>query len=231
MYTTSPHVKRHIFALPEGQLFATRDLLSYGPRHAVDKALQRLVKAGWIMRLARGIFMKTIDAKTEHMLPTVAQIAAIKAAAFGKQLFIHGKNAASHLKLGLFDNDEPTFLVTGYSSCFCCKAKEGKMVRVHFRSSNAVASKLGDSKLGLIMRGIRQVGKEKLEPLILEKATRGLNRPERQKWRESIKWMPKWMTDLYWRLMRPTKTAMEQPRVSVSLLEDLFELKPGSLAH
>src|ERR1700691_4404370 len=103
---TSSVIRRHIAGLGEGRAFSTRDLLSYGRRAAVDQALYRMVKNGDIIRLARGVFCKwSLKAK----LPSMQQVIETKARAFGRQLFVHGADAAQ--KLGLIEdgNGEITF--------------------------------------------------------------------------------------------------------------------------
>ncbi len=75
MYTAT-FIRRHIFQLPAGQLFATRHLLAYGSRAAVDQALYRLVRSGVIVRLARGVFVRQ---EAGAGLPSALQVAAVKA--------------------------------------------------------------------------------------------------------------------------------------------------------
>ncbi|HEY9680728.1 MAG TPA: DUF6088 family protein [Oculatellaceae cyanobacterium] len=74
-------IYRHITRLAPTEIFATRDMLIYGTRGAVDSALSRLVESGFIQRLARGIFVREIPKDLN-----IEDIAIAKAKAFKIQL-------------------------------------------------------------------------------------------------------------------------------------------------
>ena len=142
----SAKIRQHVFNLPENEPFATRDLLEYGPRDAVDKAIQRLLKDEVIMRVARGIFVKPVYEMGVLKLPTLAQIAQTKARAFGRRLSSAGADALAVIES---DNQEPAFVSSGSSSSFLCRSADFGQVRVHFRCASALAKRGGDSALGL----------------------------------------------------------------------------------
>lgn len=91
---TKTLILAHIYSLPDGTPFSTRDLLNYGLRNTIDRTMHFLVKAGEIMRLARGVFMKPAEE-----VPSAEEIAATKARAFGKEIYIPGRDAARKMKL------------------------------------------------------------------------------------------------------------------------------------
>lgn len=82
-------IRKHLSLLKPGEIFTTRDLLSYGRRSAVDKTLVLMVQSGYLTRLAFGVFVVTHTSKPFY---TVAEIVERKALAFGKVLYIHGSN-------------------------------------------------------------------------------------------------------------------------------------------
>jgi hypothetical protein len=109
-------VKRYINLLPEGQIFTTRDVLQFGMRAAVDKALQRLIFKDFIVRLARGVFVKEGSRRTIY---SDLEIAHAKAAAFGRRILL--------APIAVADPDsrnfgEPTcnqtFYIDGHTSSF-----------------------------------------------------------------------------------------------------------------
>ena len=51
---TISSIQRFISALPKNRIFTTREVLIFGTRGAVDRALGRLVKTERIVRLATG---------------------------------------------------------------------------------------------------------------------------------------------------------------------------------
>ena len=57
----SQSIRQHITRLGRTEPFTTKDFLTYGPRSSVDQALSRLVKMGYIVRLAPGVFAREND--------------------------------------------------------------------------------------------------------------------------------------------------------------------------
>jgi len=90
---TTHRIKRHLAKLPNGSIFPTRLFLPHGYRAAVDRCLARLVTQGRIVRVTRGVFMKTIP-EQNLPLPSIEEVARIKARAFGREIFVHGATAA-----------------------------------------------------------------------------------------------------------------------------------------
>jgi hypothetical protein len=193
-------VKRHIMKLRANEPFATRDLLSYGKRNAVDKTLQRMVKKGWILRLARGVFVKPSPDGDRLKLPSLREIARTKARAFGKELFVHGGNAAQHFQLSVALPQQPTFLASGHSTSFRCTCLEFKDTRIHFKSASPRAVKLGDGVAGQVIRAFRLMGTRQFDYSIWRKVRSTLNRSQCKELDDAIKWMPTWMSDVYWRM-------------------------------
>ena len=93
---TSSYVRRHINRLAPNVIFATRDLLSYGKRASIDQALCRLVKRGYIIRLAHGLFRRE---GSNAPLPPILEVAKYKAAAFGKIIIADNNNIGSEHKI------------------------------------------------------------------------------------------------------------------------------------
>ena len=86
------YIRRHVSNLLDGQIFTTRDCLKYGTRQNVDNALYRCVKERWIIRISRGVFTRY---SSKFEFPSFAEIARIKAEAFGKKLLAHGADLAA----------------------------------------------------------------------------------------------------------------------------------------
>lgn len=125
MWTTS-YIRRHIAKLKTNELFVSRDFLVYGTRYAIDNALSMMVKTQEIVRVARGVFMKTVY---PLRLPSAFQVARVKALAFGKQIYEHGANAALEFGLNAKIHGQPTFATTGRTTSFAF----GK-TRIHLKA-------------------------------------------------------------------------------------------------
>jgi len=185
MATTS-NIRRHIFRLPKGRPFTTRDLLGYGSRSAVDHALFRLVKSGMIVRLARGVFVM-VDAMSQ--IPTVLEVARVKARSFGKQIAVHGADAAHALGLPVPANGQTTYATDGCSSSF----RYGNVV-IHFKRVSHRKFLLGDGRSGLLLRALWHLGPNVCNRNTVKEAGSNLMRTDRRELRELICLIPDWIS-------------------------------------
>ena len=188
MYT-STFIRRHIFLLPRGTIFSTRELLNYGRRSAVDQCLYRLVKIGRITRLAWGLFMNECP---DFASPSALKVATEKARAFGKQILSDAADAAKLLGLTAFGNKKITYAINGHSSSF--KYRE---IRIHFKGICARKMSLGDGPIGLAIKALWQIGKENCDQYAMAAVTEKFNRPELLQFRQSCHLMPTWMTNIF----------------------------------
>lgn len=197
MYT-SAQIRWHISRMGDGELFATRDLLSYGPRQAIDKAIQRMIKRKMIIRLARGVFMKALYIKGKLSLPPLIDIVRTKAVAFGKRIYTHGRDAANAFNIVLSGNSAPTFAASGYSSKFRCQSAEFEAVTVHFKGTSPRDQKLRDTIAGQVIRALRYLGAKSVDQSVWLKTMRGLSKQQHRELKASLKWMPEWMASYWW---------------------------------
>lgn len=133
-------------SLAKGTLFATRDCLNFGIRNTVDKALSRLVKIGYIMRIARGVFARS---DSEQGVFDVRQIAAFKAGVYDKIIATHGADLAHLFGLAEDANTEATFYVSGSSSSF-----DSILKRVHLKRASAKRIATGEKTVGTLIRAL-----------------------------------------------------------------------------
>jgi hypothetical protein len=122
-----------------------------GSRGAIDQALYRLVKSGFIIRVARGVFMKR-----NSPTPSVLEVAKTKAAAFCKQIYQHGADAAQELGFATECNPSPVFACNGHSSCFRFGEIVIRLVGMSPRKLHA-----GDSLSGRVIRALWHLGKDR----------------------------------------------------------------------
>jgi hypothetical protein len=196
---TSAEVKKHIFGIPDGQTFATRELLGYGHRNAIDALISRLIKAEVIKRVARGIFVKPLYVNGFVQMPTLAQIVITKAKAFGKDILSqHGKDAAVALQIMDSGNGEPTVVASGSSTSFVCESSDFGRVRVHLRSANPLSRKFVNTHIGLFIRAMKSLPHGLRELEVFNKAKESFNRTQRKELKDASKWMPGWLSNMYW---------------------------------
>jgi hypothetical protein len=195
----SAKIRKHILQIPDGQTFATRELLGYGHRDAVDAAISRLIKTEIIVRVARGIFVKPLFVNGVLKMPTLAEIVITKAKAFGKEIICqHGKDAAHALKIADTANNEPTVVVTGSSTSFVCESSDYGKVRVHLRSANALSRKFVNTHIGLFIRAMKSLPQRLRKLEVFYRAQELYNKTQRQQLKDASLWMPGWLSDMFW---------------------------------
>jgi len=185
---TAASIRRHITRLADDQIFSTREFLTYGLRGAVDQALYRLVKSKYIVRLARGVFIK--NSKTLQ-LPSIKDIAIAKARAFGKRLSMHGLDALDKFGLSVGGAEFPSFVALGTTSSF-----KALGVQVDVRGLAPRYIRLGDSTAGLAIRAMRQLPKSRRTLIDLNQTMANMFRTDRETMWRSVWTMPSWLSDL-----------------------------------
>ncbi len=182
-------IMKYADRLLDGEVFVTRHLLSLATRGALDQALHRLVKNGFLLRVARGVFCKKIEGMK---LPKIENIVRVKARAFGKTIAIHGKDALKELaKLGE-GNEQIRFASNGKSSSFVVL---GVRVYLDGTTMNRVAA--GDTKPGLALRAMSELKRERLVPKLVSAICSGFSKAETRKIKKEVPpLMTGWMSDL-----------------------------------
>ncbi len=150
------------------------------------------------MRVARGVFVKPTADGTKAKLPSLLQIAITKARAFGKELFIHGQNAAHRFQLNQSSQDPCIFIASGHSTSFWCRSLEFNDATIHFKSASPRKMKLADRLPGQIIRAFQHIGPRLFDLSTWSKVRQRLNQTEYDDLKNAIKWMPMWMSDVYW---------------------------------
>ena len=97
MASVAKTVRNKIAEFGKNVLFTSKHLLGCGSRNAVDIALWRLVKAGKVLRLTSGVFMRVLEGL---QMPSTMEIAQIKAERFSKRLYEAEECKRNNLPVG-----------------------------------------------------------------------------------------------------------------------------------
>jgi hypothetical protein len=184
------HINRYAGDKP----FSIRDCLIYGPRSLVDQVFHKFVKQGLIVRLARGVYIKS-SAPT----PTIEEIIQVKAAAFGRMIATHGSQAPAKLNASFKNDNKLIYACSGPTSSF----RVGDLT-VQFIRTNSRKMKLGDSKVGLAIRALWHLGKDAWNHETAALLLLSFKRIERKQLCLSVRLMPQWMRDCLAELQRMT---------------------------
>lgn len=192
---TTMRLCRFISELPQGKTFTSIQCMQYGPRTSVDQALCRMVKAGRIVRVAYGVFVRNDD---QAPLPSVAEIAEAKAKAFGKQIYIHGRQLARKFRLLEAEQEEQArFLVHASSSSFNTIHQ-----RVYFEHASPRRTRIRGSKAAQMVAALWHLGKQRVTAAEVQKATFELFRDDMIEVHAMGGLMPAWLSRLVCRTWR-----------------------------
>jgi len=181
-------IKRYINLLPTGQIFTTRDVLQFGTRAAVDKAIQRLILKQFICRLARGVFVKDrFRRKTYSDL----EIAHAKAAAFGRRILLAPivVDDPDSRKFGEPECDQ-IFYIDGHTSSFKIGDKT-----ITLKHSAPRKLRLTSTKAGEVARALWNLGPRVADRQMLNQANLLFRGDDQLIFRKNIRWMPAWLSD------------------------------------
>ena len=97
--TLPESIQIHARSLPEGGVLSPKEFLHLGSRVAVDQALSRLVKAGKLLRVARGIYVAPVSSRFGTRAPAPEKVIRSMAEQSGEIVAPHGASAANSLGL------------------------------------------------------------------------------------------------------------------------------------
>lgn len=193
--TTAKLIKNRIEAMPAGEPFTPAELLTLGTRTAVDKTLTRLVKAGLLMKVARGVFVRPEESKYGKVLPSPLKIAMAKA--HGAIVEIHGAEAVRRFGLSTQVQVQPVYYTSGSARRF----KLGK-IPVTLRHVSPRKLVAPGTNVGLAISALWYLGKEQMKPNVFEAIKSRLNPSEFEELKHSASFMPAWMADALWKYER-----------------------------
>ena len=174
-----------ISALPAGAWFSTQQVLNLGTREAIDQCLYRLVKCGYLTRIAWGLF--TLRTNEQNFEPLA--VAQFKAQIFKKKVAIHGLDIARRLGLIARAPDQPLYSVHGVSSTFQSMKRE-----ISLKSYSPRKNELGDSPLGEIICALWSLGEKNCDNTAVARVLSTINSEGIRELAQSAHRMPGWLT-------------------------------------
>jgi hypothetical protein len=99
MNTLPEIIRQQARSLPEGGILSPKEFLHLGSRSAVDQAFSRLVKAGKLLRVARGTYAAPVSSRFGSRAPAPEKVVKALAEQSGEIVVPHGASAANVLRL------------------------------------------------------------------------------------------------------------------------------------
>lgn len=192
---TAELIRRRIEQIPAGEPFTPAGLLECGTRASIDQSLSRMVKAGLIERVTRGVFVRPeVSRYAGKVMPEPVKVAEALARSTGAVVQVHGAEAARRLGLTTQVPMQPVFTTSGPSR----RIKFGQLeIRLQHASPRKLA--LAGRPAGLALAALWYLGKGEVSPGTLEQVRRKLPSGEFDALRSATHAMPAWMSDVFYR--------------------------------
>jgi len=172
-----------------GYVFTPAEVLHLGSRAAVDQGLSRLVKAGQITRLARGVYAYP----EKHSLvgevpPSPTAVAEALARAQGAQAQVSEAAAANALGLTTQVPGRVVYLTNGTPR----RRRVGNTI-IEFKRASPRRLAGAGTPAGTVLQALRHLGRTGANQQVAEKLREKLPRSQRQALRALLPLAPAWM--------------------------------------
>jgi len=200
-------ISNRIKHMRKGRPFAGSVFSKVGSRTSVDKALSRLVQAGKLERVIRGIYMRPKESKfLGRVRPSPIQVVEAVARQRREKLQIHGAEAVRRLGISTQMQVQSVYYTSGSTR----EIRIGSaVVRLQHVSSEHL-QKAG-TKVGVALVALFYLGRKEASISVVHTILRSLNREEFRKLQACNK--PVWMQSA---LGRAAKDVEWQPLISTS---------------
>lgn len=180
-------ILKRIKYMPKGRPFSSERFAEVGSRAAVDKAVSRLVAAGALERVTRGVYMRPkVSPFAGVVRPSANSVVEVVAKHNRETIQIHGAEAVRQLSLSTQMQTRPVYYTSGSSR----ELRLGKTV-VHFQHVSPEKLQCAGTKTGLALVAMFYLGREGLTPEVLERIKGKLTSAELK--RLTACKMPAWM--------------------------------------
>lgn len=187
----SKEISKKIKGLRRGKPFRSTDFLDLGSRAAVDQTLWRLVNAGEIKRIKRGLFVKPEkNAYVGEVLPGAEDVSRFLARQTGNKLAISGAEAARRFGFTTQVSSQSVFLTDGPSRNYHLGNHEVRLKRVAPRKLVLAGRPAGEA-----LSALWYLGSDEVTPQTFEQIEGRLPPEEFSALTHKHKVMPGWMRD------------------------------------
>ncbi|MNF89962.1 hypothetical protein D3C84_725120 [compost metagenome] len=200
-------ISNRIKHMRKGRPFAGSVFSKVGSRTSVDKALSRLVQAGKLERVIRGIYMRPKESKfLGRVRPSPIQVVEAVARQRREKLQIHGAEAVRRLGISTQMQVQSVYYTSGSTR----EIRIGSaVVRLQHVSSEHLQE--AGTKVGVALVALFYLGRKEASISVVHTILRSLNREEFRKLQACSK--PVWMQSA---LGRAAKDVEWQPLISTS---------------
>lgn len=167
-------IANHIKYLPKGKPFTLDRFIEAGSRASVDKALSRLVQAGTLERVTRGVYMRPkMSRYVGKVRPSPTTVMMVIAKARGETIQVHGSEAVRQFRLSTQMQMRPIYYTSGTTR----DIRVGEAV-VHLQHVSQDKLQWAGTQVGLALCALFYIGKNTLNVSMAQSILQRLNTAE-----------------------------------------------------
>ncbi len=185
----SKRVMEHVRSVPEASPICAGALLHLGNRAAVDQALSRLARAGDLVRICQGVYMRPVETRFGRCAPSVDKAISALAHLWGETIVPCGGASAYVLGLTTQMPVRSVYLTSGPDR----RLRFGNM-EVELRHAPRWQLTAPNRRAGEIIRALAWLGPEEVRDG-LEGVVSGLSTEEIDELADARATMPHWMAE------------------------------------
>lgn len=199
-------VRNELIKFREGESFSAANFRHLGSSANIRKVLSRLVAAGEVQRLTRGVFIKTKASmdSTSVMFSTQELIEKVTVLT-GETITIHGAEAARRLELSTQMQVKPVFYTTGRTRTI--NVSNRKISLVHINKKKIIPQ---NALINMVMLALNYLGEKNVSYKVLDKIKIKIGNDEFTNLKSQVKYMPLWMADVFYHYGKKSLLSIKQ---------------------
>ena len=192
MAAVADRIIKRVRGKGRGWAFTPKDFLDIGTRASVDMALTRLVQAGRIRRIGRGLYdYPKLHDRLGALTPDVDTIAQAVAMQSGDKVAISGAQSANQLGISTQVPAKPSFATSGVTRL---KKVAGRTIA--FKRSSAPILDNGSGNANAVLQMLAHVGKASVDDDLIRRLAARLDDRDIKALKKAQPLMPGWMSDV-----------------------------------
>lgn len=190
MNATQDMILDRIRTQGRGKVFIPKDFLDLGSRDAADQSLSRLVKAGAIERLGRGLYHypQMNERLGIPLAPDLDEIADALGRQTGSRVVPSGAVAANRLGLSTQVPARPVYLTDGRTR----QVRVGSTV-IQLRHAAPKELPVGSRTSAMVFQALRYLGQAAVDDQVIACLRRGLSAGQRQELLRDARYTTDWI--------------------------------------
>jgi hypothetical protein len=195
-------IRKEIEKNSRGKIYFVDDFFDFGTPDSVNKALQRLDKKGFLIRIATGIYLyPSVDEEIGIIFPAVEEIAIAVAKRDRARIFPSGSYAVNKIGLSTQVPVNAVFLTDGAARII----KIGRR-NIKFKKTSPKNLLLKGSVSGLIIQALKEIGRNNVNAEHLKRISDLLKKESSENIRHDAKLAPVWIREILMESLKNGKT-------------------------